>query len=314
MTDIAVIVPCYNEEKSIIPTIQSLTRELVAFDRSCTNLYPKTWCIYVYDNNSMDGTVDVVEAFLSSDEGRCFCGKVRIKHCPFQGKGYVIRQAFAELDASVYVMIDGDFTYDTKKLYFMITWLLDKHLDMVTGDRLSSSYFTQNKRPFHNTGNRVVTNTVNLLFNSEYRDVLSGFRVFSRRYAKTFCMTGGGFTLETELSVHAAVHHLPTMDIIVDYKDRAADNPSKLRTLPDGAKILAKLFYLFAVHRPLAFYAAVGVLSGVFGFLFLDSKWSAVCIGASLLSFFTGLLQEGGQFRGRQNFECRLQDFTKKTD
>lgn len=314
MTDIAVIIPCYNEEKSIIPTIQSLTRELVVFDRSITNLYPKTWCIYVYDNNSMDNTVGVVEAFLSSDDGRCFRGKVKIRHCSLQGKGYVIRQAFAELDASVYVMIDGDFTYDTKKLYFMINWILDKQLDMVTGDRLSLNYFTQNKRPFHNMGNRVVTNTVNLLFDSKYHDVLSGFRAFSRRYAKTFCMNGGGFTLETELSIHAAVHHLPTRDIIIDYKDRAADNPSKLRTLPDGAKILAKLFYLFAVHRPLIFYTAVSALFGIFGFLFLDSRWSAVFIGASLFSFFTGLLQEGGQFRQQQNFECRLQDFTEKTD
>ncbi len=312
--DIAVIVPCYNEEKSIISTIQSLTRELVVFDCSCTNLYSKAWCIYVYDNNSMDGTVDAVEEFLSSDEGRCFRGKVKIKRCSLQGKGYVIRQAFAELDASVYVMIDGDSTYDTKKLYFMINWALDKHLDMVTGDRLSSSYFAQNKRLFHNTGNRIVTNTVNLLFDSDYSDVLSGFRVFSRRFAKTFCMTGGGFTLETELSVHAAVHHLSTRDIVIDYRDRAADNPSKLRTLPDGTKILAKLFYLFAVYRPFLFYTTVGALFGIFGFLFLDSRWSAVLIGASLFSFFTGLLQENGQFRQRQNFECRLQDFTEKTD
>ena len=194
MDNLAIIIPTYNEEISILDTIKAIIEELKFFDYMVKETYHKDdfkTTIYVYNNNSSDNTVKVVNEYIKNNKDN----NIVLKNCYRQGKGYVIKQAFSEVKAKVYCMIDGDNTYSVDKLFVMYDLIYNKKADMVIGDRLSTSYFKENKRPFHNFGNKLMKNCINKLFKTNYRDILSGFRMFSYKFVKTFPITSNGFSI-----------------------------------------------------------------------------------------------------------------------
>lgn len=270
--------------------------------------------IYVYDNNSNDRTSDIVTAFSRSHLN------VELRHTYKQGKGFAMREAFQEINARCYCMIDGDATYDASKLREMYDLIISKKADMVIGDRLSTSYFSENKRRFHNFGNRLVKWAVNVLFGVHYNDILSGLRTFSYGFVKTFPITSGGFTLETEMNVHAVSHGMSVCDVPVDYKDRKEGSESKLDTIPDGLRVIKKIIAMTSLYRPVLFYGcitailfALGIGFGIPVLLeyFATGKVAKfptliVCgftILAGLLNFFMGLLQHSNNMHYCQQFE-----------
>ncbi|MDD3214656.1 MAG: glycosyltransferase family 2 protein, partial [Eubacteriales bacterium] len=235
---IAVLIPCYNEAKSIAKVVADYRAALPEAD------------VYVYDNNSSDGT----------DAEALKAGAI-VRYERRQGKGNVIRTMFREIDADAYLMIDGDDTYPAENARAMIDLVLEKKADMVVGDRLSSTYFTQNKRPFHNAGNRVVRGLVNRIFHGSITDLMTGYRAFSYQFVKSFPVLSKGFEIETEMSIHALDKNLAIASVPVEYRDRSADNPSKLSTYSDGFKVLRTIARLFKEYRPFSFF-------GIFSLLF----------------------------------------------
>lgn len=312
MLDFAIIVPCYNEEAAIKDVLKHLSQVLAD---SFSGLSCR---IFVYDNNSSDSTCQVVTDFISGADLEL--QNVELRHTYKQGKGYVIREAFQEINAKCYCMIDGDDTYDASSLRSMYDMILDKRADMVIGDRLSTSYFTENKRAFHNFGNRLVRNVINGLFGVQYKDILSGLRTFSYGFVKTFPITSGGFTLETEMNIHAASHDMLVVDIPVGYKDRREGSESKLQTIPDGIRVCRKIIDMIRLYRPMLFYGIITLILMVLGIGFgipvlLDYLATGevarfptliVCgftILAALLNLFMGLLQSSNNMRYKQQFE-----------
>lgn len=229
---IAVLIPCYNEEASIRKVIDDFHRSL-----------PEA-AIYVYDNNSQDKTRAIAEA----------AGAI-VRSEPLQGKGNVVRRMFADVEADIYVLIDGDDTYDAAKIPEMIRCLLDNHLDMVNGARVTSIEAAY--RRGHRFGNWMLTGIVRWIFGDRFRDMLSGFRVFSRRYVKSFPALAAGFEIETELTVHALHLRMPTAEIETAYKERPAGSSSKLSTFKDGWKILLMILVLIKEERPLPFFSVI---------------------------------------------------------
>ena len=215
MDKIAILIPCYNEALTIKKVINDFKLAL-----------PEA-SIYVYDNNSTDDTVKIAK-----NEGAI------VRHEYKQGKGNVIRRMFREIDAEVYLMVDGDDTYPASNAREMVDLVLNRQADMVVGDRLSSTYFTENKRPFHNFGNSLVRYLINKLFDADIKDMMTGYRAFSYEFVKTFPVLSKGFEIETEMSIHAADKNLHIENIVVDYKDRPEGSVSKLNTYSDGFKVL----------------------------------------------------------------------------
>lgn len=312
MLDLAIIVPCYNEEAAIEDVLKHLTKVL---SDSFSGLACK---IFVYDNNSSDMTSQIVTNFIS--ESNFKTQNVELRHTYKQGKGYVIREAFQEINAKCYCMIDGDATYDASNLRSMYDMIVEKKADMVIGDRLSTSYFTENKRAFHNFGNRLVRSVINGLFGVHYKDILSGLRIFSYGFVKTFPITSGGFTLETEMNIHAAEHDMLVVDAPVDYKDRREGSESKLQTIPDGIKVICKILGMVRLYRPMLFYGFITVILMALGVGFgipvlmdylatgeVDRFPTLIVCGftilAGLLNLFMGLLQSGSNMRYKQQFE-----------
>lgn len=307
MLDIAYIIPCYNEEKTVIPTIKRCLLQL----RKLKNRY--TYKIFVYDNNSNDQTKEKIENAVNH-----FPKEIVYKSEPLQGKGFVIRSAFQNINAKCYIMTDGDNTYDQDKLPEFIDKILNQNFDMITGDR-SDTYETENKRRFHNMGNHFMKHAINMLFKTKYTDVLSGFRAFSYKFAKSFPMTSGGFTLETELCIHAGNCHMHTDMIPVGYTDREDDN-SKINTIPDGIRVIYKLLYLYQCYKPLMFYGLLSLIPGLLGIsFFIPIIFNFINTGTverfptlficgfaillSILLLFTGLTQYTNQIRHTQLYE-----------
>ena len=237
MDRIAVLIPCYNESKTIAKVIQDYKRVL-----------PEA-VIYVYDNNSKDGTDEIAR-----ENGAV----VRYEYQ--QGKGNVIRRMFREIDAECYVMADGDDTYPAEIAPEMIDKVINHNADMVVGDRLSSTYFTENKRPFHNFGNSIVRKSINVLFKSDIKDIMTGYRAFSYEFVKSFPVLSKGFEIETEMSIHAIDKNMQVENVVVDYRDRPEGSVSKLNTYSDGMKVLFTIIRLFRTYKPLVFF---GMLAGV---------------------------------------------------
>ncbi|MCR4805728.1 MAG: glycosyltransferase family 2 protein [Clostridia bacterium] len=275
MVDLAIVIPCFNEQASVLDTIKHLTGVIL---RDFSNL---TVRIYVYDNNSTDLTVPLVENHIQHAK---YGYLVRLRHCHKQGKGYTVRQAFHEIEANVYAMIDGDATYDASNLRRMYDMVEQGYAGMVTGDRLSTSYFTENKRRFHNAGNKGVKEAVNLLFGKEYKDILSGLRVFSRAFVKTFPITEGGFTLETDLSIHAAVHDISTSDVECGYRDRKEGDSSKLDTIADGKKIIKDIFVSFVHYRPFVWHVSLFALFLLVSLCFFWSMHYSISLSRVVLA------------------------------
>lgn len=235
---IAVLIPCYNESKTIEKVIKDYREVLPEAD------------IYVYDNNSKDDTDKIAKK----------AGAI-VKYEYKQGKGNVIRSMFKDIDADCYLMIDGDDTYPAENAKEMCDLILENKADMVIGDRLSSTYFTENKRLFHNTGNRLVRGLINFLFKSDVRDIMTGYRAFSYEFVKTFPVLSKGFEIETEMTIHALDKNFLLKEVKVGYRDRPAGSESKLNTYSDGIKVLKTIARLFKEYKPMIFF---GILSIIF--------------------------------------------------
>lgn len=236
MNKIVVMIPCLNEEKTIGDVINDFRKELPGAE------------IYVFDNASTDSSAEIAR--------KAGANVVSVSR---RGKGNVIRTMFKTLDADIYVMADGDGTYSASSVHSLITPIADHGADMVIGDRLSSTYFDENKRPFHNTGNRLVRRLINWIFNSDTHDLLSGYRAFSRRFVKSVALQSKGFEIETELTVAAIVNDFNIEEVAVGYKDRASGSKSKLNTYSDGILILSTILKLFRDYKPMLFFSIIAM-------------------------------------------------------
>jgi len=234
---IAVLIPCYNEAQTIAKVVKDFQTALPEAD------------VYVYDNNSSDHTDEVA---------RNAGAIVRYEHR--QGKGNVIRTMFREINADCYLLVDGDDTYPAEHAREMVNLVLYNNVDMVIGDRLSSNYFTENKRLFHNSGNILVRKLVNMIFRGNIKDIMTGYRAFSMRFVKSFPVLSKGFEIETEMTIHALDKNLSIKSIPVVYRDRPAGSESKLNTLVDGFKVLKTIFLLYKDYRPLSFFSLFALL------------------------------------------------------
>ena len=268
--------------------------------------------IYVYDNNSTDNTAEI-----AMNAG------ATVKYEYQQGKGNVIRRMFREIDAESYIMIDGDDTYPAEHGREMVELVLNKNVDMVVGDRLSSTYFEENKRPFHNFGNEIVRKSINRMFKSNIKDIMTGFRAFSYNFVKTFPVLSKGFEIETEMSIHAVDKNMYVENVIVDYRDRPNGSESKLNTFSDGIKVLKTIGRLYRDYRPLGFYSFLAAILAIISTIFIipvlitygktglvpEFPTLIVCgfvYLAALLSFFSGMILASIQLRNRQEFEMSL--------
>ena len=246
MPQIAVLIPCYNEECTIGKVVNDFRKSL-----------PEA-TVYVYDNNSSDAT-----AVKAREAGAI----VRYERC--QGKGNVVRSMFRDIDADCYIMVDGDDTYPADMAGRMVSMVMSEGIDMVIGDRLSTTYFEQNKRPFHNAGNQFVVKTINRLFHSDVKDVMSGYRVMSRRFVKHCPILSSGFEVETEMTIHALDKNMSIKEVPIEYRDRTEGSVSKLNTFSDGIKIIMTIASLYRDYRPLSFFSSIAAVLALISTLFL---------------------------------------------
>ena len=309
MDKVAVLIPCYNEEQTIEKVIEETKRYL-----------PEA-VIYVYDNNSTDETAALAEK----------AGAI-LRREPLQGKGNVIRRMFREVDALCYLMVDGDNTYSMEKAPEMVRLVLEGQADMVVGDRLSSTYFTENKRKFHNFGNTLVRGSINCLFRSNIKDVMTGFRAFSYEFVKTFPVLSRGFEIETEMTIHAVLYHLVVENVVTAYRDREVGSVSKLNTIPDGVRVLRMIFRMLRNYRPLLFFTIIAAVLTVAAAIFmvpvlaeyfatglvLKFPTLIVCgfmVLAAIQSVFTGLLLSVMLSKSQNDFEIRfLEAYNRKQE
>lgn len=244
---VAVLLPCYNEEVTIGKVVRDFKTALPQAD------------IYVYDNNSSDRTAEIAAA-----EGAI------VRKEPRQGKGNVIRAMFEDIDADVYVMADGDDTYPADAAPAMVDKILEGY-DMVIGDRLSSTYFQENKRPFHNFGNRLVRGSINGLFGAHVTDIMTGYRAFSFTFVKTYPVLSRGFEVETEMTIHSLNNNLRLYEMPIQYRDRPEGSVSKLDTVGDGIKVMSTIFRMIREYKPLPFFGGLGLVIGVIGLILCGS-------------------------------------------
>ena len=300
MDKIAVLIPCYNEEQTV---------EKVVTDWK--NALPEA-TIYVYNNNSRDRTAELAEK----------AGAI-VRNEYKQGKGNVIRRMFREIEAECCVMVDGDDTYPADCAREMVDHVLNRKVDMVVGDRLSSTYFTENKRPFHNFGNTLVRSSINLLFQSDIKDIMTGCRAFSYQFVKSFPVLSKGFEIETEMSIYAVDRNMFIANVVIPYRDRPEGSESKLNTLSDGFKVLKTIGKLFRDYKPFLFFGAIALVLMLISLVFfipilveyiqtglvprfptlIACGFAAI---AAIQSFFSGLILESIRHKNRQDFEMEL--------
>lgn len=300
MDKIAVLIPCYNESKTVEKVVRDFKKEL-----------PEA-TIYVYDNNSTDNTAE-----LAKEAGAI------VRHEYQQGKGNVIRRMFREIEAECYIMTDGDDTYPAEYAREMTNQVLEKNVDMVVGDRLSSTYFEENKRPFHNMGNSVVRKSINFLFKSEIKDIMTGYRAFSYQFVKSFPVLSKGFEIETEMSIHAIDKNMYIDNVIIEYRDRPEGSESKLNTYSDGFKVLMTILRLYRTYKPMQFFGIIAFILALISTCFLipvlityaetglvpEFPTLIVCgfvMLTALISLFTGVILQTLRQKDRQDFEMSL--------
>lgn len=254
MDKIAVLIPCYNEEKTIEKVVNDFKKVL-----------PEA-VVYVYNNNSSDRTAEIAKN----------AGAI-VRNEYMQGKGNVIRRMFREVDAECYIMTDGDDTYPAEAAPEMADKVLHHHADMVVGDRLSSTYFTENKRLFHNFGNSLVRKSINRLFHSEIKDIMTGYRAFSYEFVKTFPVLSRGFEIETEMSIHAIDKNMQVENVIIEYRDRPAGSVSKLNTYSDGFKVLLMIVRLYRSYHPMGFFGIMAMILALISVGFLFQLFRIIC-------------------------------------
>lgn len=303
MSEIAVLIPCYNEEQTIEKVVRDFKEAL-----------PEA-TIYVYNNNSTDRTAEIAES----------AGAI-VRNEYKQGKGNVIRSMFKDVDADCYLMIDGDDTYPAQHAREMVDLILSGKADMVIGDRLSSTYFKENKRRFHNFGNVLVRKLINSLFKTKIKDIMTGYRAFSKAFVKNFPILSKGFEIETEMTIHAIDKNFSIREISVDYRDRPTGSTSKLRTFFDGFKVLKTIFSLFKEYYPLKFFGTLSFLlfllaGGLFAPVLIEylktglvarfptlfvSCFFGIC---SILSLFTGIMLDVIIVKHRKLYEMQLNHY-----
>ena len=306
MDKIAVLIPCYNEEK----TIEKVVKDSFAALPDAK--------VYVYDNNSTDRTAELAEK----------AGAI-VRREPRQGKGYVLRRMFREIDALCYICVDGDDTYPMDKAPEMARKVLAENVDMVVGDRLSSTYFKENKRPFHNAGNSMVRKTINRLFDCEIKDIMTGFRALSYEFVKSYPVLSRGFEIETEMTIHAVFNEMVIDNVVVDYRDRPDGSDSKLNTYSDGAKVIVTIVKLYKNYKPFEFFTSLSlvliVLAAVaFGWVFarfltthlVENMPTLVVSGftvlAAIQSFFSGLILSDMVTASRRSTELELNRISER--
>lgn len=306
MDKVAVLIPCYNEEK----TIEKVVKDFKA-------VLPEA-VIYVYNNNSSDRTAEYAEK-----------AGALVRNEYMQGKGNVIRRMFREIDAECYIMADGDDTYPAEYASQMADFVLKKKVDMVIGDRLSSTYFQENKRPFHNFGNMLVRKSINFLFHNDIKDIMTGYRAFSYEFVKTFPVLSRGFEIETEMSIHAVDKNMYIENVIIDYRDRPEGSESKLNTYSDGLKVLCTIIKLYRTYNPMGFFGGIAlVLALISAFFFVPIVIEYIHSGlvpkfptlilcgftmiAAIQSLFAGMQLQNLVQKNRQDFEMNLQRVAKE--
>ncbi|MDE5630244.1 MAG: glycosyltransferase family 2 protein [Bacilli bacterium] len=297
---IAVLIPCYNESATVAKVVNDYKKALPEAD------------IYVYDNNSIDGTDEIARK-----AGAIVCYEYR------QGKGNVIRTMFREIDADAYLMIDGDDTYPAENAREMIDLVLSGRADMVVGDRLSSTYFQENKRKFHNFGNVLVRKLINVLFKNDIKDIMTGYRAFSYDFVKSFPVLSKGFEIETEMTIHAVDKNYKVIEVPVQYRDRPTGSISKLNTYSDGLKVIKTIATLFKEYKPSLFFNLIAILFAIVSTVIAVPAYvgyfqtGAVekfpslivsCFGftIALLMFVTGMILQVFVKKQRQNYELYL--------
>lgn len=297
---IAILIPCYNEAKTIDKVVNDYKNALPNAD------------IYVYDNNSNDGTDEIARK----------AGAI-VRYEYKQGKGNVIRSMFRDIEADCYLMIDGDDTYPAENAQEMCDLILEGKADMVIGDRLSSTYFTENKRPFHNFGNRIVRWLINILFKNNVKDIMTGYRAFSYEFVKGFPVLSKGFEIETEMTIHAVDKNFRLVEVPVTYRDRPEGSVSKLNTYSDGFKVLKTIATLFKEYKPAMFFNLWAILFLILGIIIglpayigyfetgLVEKFPSLIVSCfsimmSLLFWVTGIILQVIVKKNKQNYELYL--------
>ena len=300
MDHIAVLVPCYNEAQTIAKVVADWRQAL-----------PEA-TVYVYDNNSTDGTGEIARK----------AGAV-VRQEYMQGKGNVIRRMFREIDAEAYIMVDGDDTYPAQYGREMVNLVLERHADMVVGDRLSSTYFQENKRPFHNFGNSLVRWGINTLFRADVKDIMTGYRAFSYSFVKTFPVLSKGFEIETEMTIHALDKNMYIESVVIEYRDRPEGSQSKLNTYSDGLRVIGTIVRLSKNYRPFMFFSALALLLLILALVFFIPVLATyirtgrvpnfptliVCgftVIAALQAFFSGMQLQTMTQKNRQDFGMEL--------
>ncbi|MCI0502561.1 MAG: glycosyltransferase family 2 protein [Fusobacteria bacterium] len=316
MNKIAVLIPCYNEEKTVRKVVEDYRREL-----------PEA-LIYVYNNNSSDKTYEIASEMAQTDNHIIVVNEYR------QGKGNVIRSMFKDIEADCYLMIDGDDTYPPEFAGEMVRYVLDGQADMVIGDRLSSTYFTENKRPFHNFGNVLVRKLINKFFKSNIKDIMTGYRAFSKSFVKGFPVLSHGFEIETEMSIFAIDKNYLLKEIPVTYRDRPQGSESKLNTYSDGFKVIKTIFRLFKNYKPFAFFSLVALIFLILSLILvipvlisyfetgLVARFPSLIVGgvfglAALFSLFVGIILDVELLKHKQNYELMMNIYNsieKKTN
>ena len=301
MDRIAVLIPCYNEEKTVEKVVKDFRKAI-----------PDA-VVYVYNNNSSDRTVEFAEK-----------AGANVRNEYMQGKGNVIRRMFRDIDAQCYIMVDGDDTYPAEDAREMAELVLNKNVDMVVGDRLSSTYFEENKRPFHNFGNAIVRKSINILFKNGIKDIMTGYRAFSYEFVKTFPVLSKGFEIETEMSIHAVDKNMYVENVVINYRDRPDGSESKLNTYSDGMRVLRTIARLYKNYKPMSFFGIIAAVLAIVSMAFFipvlikyiqtglvpNFPTLIVCgftMLASVQAFFAGMMLQTMVQKNRQDFEMQLQ-------
>lgn len=305
---VTVLIPCFNEAQTIGKVVRDFRAALPEAE------------VYVYDNNSTDDTA-----------GEALRAGAIVRQERVQGKGNVIRRMFREVDADCYLMVDGDDTYPASQAAALVRPVLEEDVDMVVGDRLSSTYFAENKRPFHNSGNRVVRGLIRHLWHTDIHDIMTGYRAFSRRFVKLFPVMTGNFEIETEMTIHALDKRFVLREVPVEYRDRPAGSVSKLNTVSDGLSVLKTVALLYKEYRPMRFFGWLSVLLALVGVGLLVPVLveyfqtglvprfptlivSMFLLLAALLSLFTGLCLDVIVSKDRKNYELSLLRFSENRE
>ena len=296
----AVLIPCYNESKTIKKVVEDFKKILPHAD------------IYVYDNNSIDGSDEIAR-----NAGAIVCYEYK------QGKGNVVKSMFRDISADCYIMVDADDTYPAESALEFEKLILEGKADMVIGDRLSSTYFTQNKRLFHNSGNRLVRKFINLFFSSDLKDIMTGMRAFSYDFVKSFPISSKEFEIETEMTVFALMNNFKIVEIPVNYRDRAGDSESKLNTYKDGFKVILMLLTLIRDEKPLFFFSVISlillIIAGLYFFPILFDYFNsgivlkiptliiiAMVVIIATITFFAGVILHVLKRQHAENLEHHL--------